>query len=362
MFDLLEEDLLTQKAAIPPPVPPASNPLAEPAVVVMPEKFRRAAKKSFALPAAIAVGSLFVLASIGGAAYFFLGAKQQPETMSPADLNASGNTTSSTAPIPLPAFTGSESSTASVLDSGASTSLEAELSTQTPESATSSEPTPDPSLLQAVSSTPDVTASAPESSGAGQDSDTDLLTDAEERMYGTDPEKPDSDEDGFLDGTEVAGGFDPTRGSSAKLASSSLVNTFTNKTFGYSFVYPSSWLATSANQSDREVLASSATGEFISFTIYENPDSLSPLAWATTVTADTSAQAQSFTGSLIGGSEAATSKNGLVVFLSRASGPGSASPILEIKYNLNTKNEINFQSTFSLMLKSLIFIEPPKAE
>lgn len=181
-------------------------------------------------------------------------------------------------------------------------------------------------------------------------------------MYGTDPEKPDSDEDGFLDGTEVSGGFDPTKGASAKLASSSLVNAYANKTFGYSFTYPSSWLATSANQSDREVLASSATGEFISFSIHDNPDSLSPLAWATTVAASQSGEAGPFTGTLLGGSEAATSKSGLVVFLSRVSTPGSASPILEIKYNLNTKNEINFQTTFSMILKSLKFIDVPKEE
>ncbi|MEK7618988.1 MAG: hypothetical protein AAB416_01960 [Patescibacteria group bacterium] len=361
MFDLLEEDLLVQKTTVTPPVPLTTNPLAEPVVIVMPEKFRHTPKKSVAIPLVIAGGAALLLASIGGVAFLLFGSKQQPDIIAPDELSASQGGASSTAPIPLPPFTGSESSTASVLDSQVPSSTEPELSSTTPESTTVSQPVSEPTL-QAISSTPDVTATSQQPSGAGPDSDTDHLTDAEERMYGTDPEKPDSDEDGFLDGTEVSGGFDPTKGASAKLASSSLVNAYANKTFGYSFTYPSSWLATSANQSDREVLASSATGEFISFSIHDNPDSLSPLAWATTVAASQSGEAGPFTGTLLGGSEAATSKSGLVVFLSRVSTPGSASPILEIKYNLNTKNEINFQTTFSMILKSLKFIDVPKEE
>ena len=44
-----------------------------------------------------------------------------------------------------------------------------------------------------------------------QDSDSDGLSDSEEKIYGTDPFNPDTDGDGFTDGAEVKGGYDPLK-------------------------------------------------------------------------------------------------------------------------------------------------------
>ncbi len=46
--------------------------------------------------------------------------------------------------------------------------------------------------------------------GEGPDRDRDGLSDSEELRYGTDPSDSDSDDDGFLDGVEVQGGYSPT--------------------------------------------------------------------------------------------------------------------------------------------------------
>ena len=43
------------------------------------------------------------------------------------------------------------------------------------------------------------------------DSDQDGLTDAEEKLYGTDPHNPDTDGDGYSDGAEVKAGYDPLK-------------------------------------------------------------------------------------------------------------------------------------------------------
>ena len=43
------------------------------------------------------------------------------------------------------------------------------------------------------------------------DSDQDGLTDAEEKVYGTDPHNPDTDGDGYNDGAEVRAGYDPLK-------------------------------------------------------------------------------------------------------------------------------------------------------
>ncbi|MFH1661936.1 MAG: hypothetical protein ABIA02_02475 [Candidatus Falkowbacteria bacterium] len=43
------------------------------------------------------------------------------------------------------------------------------------------------------------------------DTDGDLLSDKREEELGTNPNNPDSDGDGFMDGVEVANGFDPLK-------------------------------------------------------------------------------------------------------------------------------------------------------
>jgi len=49
------------------------------------------------------------------------------------------------------------------------------------------------------------------------DSDRDTLSDAKEAIYGTDANSFDTDDDGFSDGEEVRGGFDPTVGGEARI-------------------------------------------------------------------------------------------------------------------------------------------------
>lgn len=51
----------------------------------------------------------------------------------------------------------------------------------------------------------------PQGSNIFQDSDQDGLSDAEEKLYGTDPHKSDTDGDGYSDGAEVKSGYDPLK-------------------------------------------------------------------------------------------------------------------------------------------------------
>ncbi len=73
--------------------------------------------------------------------------------------------------------------------------------------AVSSQPSPSPSAA-VESSTPLVTSSQPVGSNA-DDPDQDGLNNAEERLYGTDPNNPDTDGDGYPDGEEVKNGYNP---------------------------------------------------------------------------------------------------------------------------------------------------------
>lgn len=52
---------------------------------------------------------------------------------------------------------------------------------------------------------------APEENSLLKDSDNDGIADYDEAYYRTDPFKPDTDDDGYLDGEEVVGGFNPSQ-------------------------------------------------------------------------------------------------------------------------------------------------------
>ena len=62
-----------------------------------------------------------------------------------------------------------------------------------------------------------VNNSANSNANAGLDSDNDGLTDAQEKIYGTNANNPDTDGDGYTDGNEVKGGYDPLKGNGVKL-------------------------------------------------------------------------------------------------------------------------------------------------
>lgn len=79
------------------------------------------------------------------------------------------------------------------------------------------------------------------------DTDSDGLTDIEERLYGTDFRNPDTDGDSFIDGNEVFHGYNPLSFAPSTLLDSGRVQEFsvdtTETSAGYSFLYPVEWTA-----------------------------------------------------------------------------------------------------------------------
>lgn len=77
---------------------------------------------------------------------------------------------------------------------------------------------------------------------SGKDTDTDGLTDAEERLFKTDIRNPDTDEDTFLDNNEVFHGYDPAIPDPATLDESSSVERYVVEgTLPYSFLKMRTW-------------------------------------------------------------------------------------------------------------------------
>ena len=191
---------------------------------------------------------------------------------------------------------------------------------------------------------------------SAQDTDNDELTDKEEELWRTDPQKPDTDSDGFLDGPELLNLYDPTQGDRARLVDSSVALTYKNQTYHYSFLYPSKMIASPSNNSEREVILSSSTGELFSVSVQDNPQRLVPLDWyKTQVSKNGSADgviAVSYNGwTGVMGPDTRT------VFLIPADAAKQlASPVLVIvTYNPNSQTQLHFMHTFQLLLRSFNF-------
>jgi hypothetical protein len=111
----------------------------------------------------------------------------------------------------------------------------------------------------------------------GNDFDNDGLADIEEDLWGTDMSQKDSDGDSFSDGLEVVSLYDPTKEDQSKLTENfSLIQSSTNKKYGFSFFYPKKFTKI-ADSSNRILLQSDQTTEYFEISILENVGSLSLL-------------------------------------------------------------------------------------
>lgn len=116
------------------------------------------------------------------------------------------------------------------------------------------------------------------------DSDRDGLTDLEEAVMGSQPTKPDTDGDGYLDGQEVNNGYSPvTAGSdeASKLPAAvfieKLVTDFTDDNF--STLYIKDWQVDTIDTLHQIRITAKDTGEIIKISVVDNPEKLSSVNW-----------------------------------------------------------------------------------
>ena len=187
------------------------------------------------------------------------------------------------------------------------------------------------------------------------DSDSDGLTDVEEDIYGTEKRKPDTDGDGYLDGAEVLNLFNPKVGGGALLETSGLVNKYTNPLFNYEILQPSIWLAKPTDESLREVIFQSSTGEYVEVLVADNPDKLDLVQWylKESPAADLN-QLQKETTK--GGYQALSSADRLNYYLLDTQNPDK---VYVITYNIGDKKEVNFLTTFLMMKNSFKLSSQP---
>ncbi|MBU2228795.1 hypothetical protein KJ810_00130 [Patescibacteria group bacterium] len=181
-----------------------------------------------------------------------------------------------------------------------------------------------------------------------RDSDRDSLTDAEEDAFGTNPNKPDTDSDGYSDGIEVGSGYNPA--GSGRIEDMTTVGEFENKDYNYSILYPLSWIAQATDQTNKEVLFTSTLAEFVEVLVANNLSSLTAGEWYLTQYPELDSETIT-TFSTWNGEDGVIGVDTKTVYLA------TDDFIYIITYNFGTRAEASFRKAFEMMYKSFVITE-----
>lgn len=219
--------------------------------------------------------------------------------------------------------------------------------------------TEQPALNQPINQeTGEVATSTEETPAAGTeeevrvalDSDGDGLTDIEERVYGSGPQNPDTDGDGFLDGHEVFHLYNPVGVTPLRLIDTGAVKSYSNSTDKYQIYYPARWSVQLSAQTSGATMFLSGTGEFVEVSTEKDEQNLPIISW----------YLNHAPGVKVGEVETFVTKNGLdgVKSPGRLSAYFTKSNIVYIiTYNTGGKEEINYMRTFEMMINSFLITE-----
>ncbi len=185
------------------------------------------------------------------------------------------------------------------------------------------------------------------------DTDLDQLSDTEEaEIYKSNPNRPDDDSDGFIDGHEVFHVYDPSKFQPSDLVDSGLVKTSVNTVFGYEVFYPSTWSRDLLDADGTDVLFTSAGGEYIEIIVHPNREDATLSAWylerAPKVTSS-----QTKNVATKGGLQGLLSPDGLSMFIARGE------LVYELRYDIGVRTDAQFMRTFVMMQNSLSFTTDP---
>lgn len=178
---------------------------------------------------------------------------------------------------------------------------------------------------------------------AGVDSDSDGLTDKEEKVFGSNSTVSDTDNDGYNDFKEVLNGYNPS--GVGILSTNSNLQIYNNKTYKYNLLYPSTWEQTTSGGDD-SVVFKVEDGSFIQVITQNNKEKQSIEDW----------YKQQFNIDAINQSDlivnedwsGLTSQDGLTVYLVDS----NKKYIFIITYNPASSNTLNYLNLFKAMVKS----------
>lgn len=210
---------------------------------------------------------------------------------------------------------------------------------------------------EASASTPDLPPPAPEPPKlppAGLDTDSDGITDLEEVLYGADVRNPDTDTDGFLDGNEVFHLYNPAGRAPAKLLDLSLIKTVEARV-GWVMGVPSNWTVTMDQADGTKATIDSKHGETFVITVEDNLAGQPVLDWYLAKHPDvTAAQVLQYRSK--GGYTGIIGADLLSTYIPWGD------KIFVFTYHLNGQPFINYRTTYSMMLNSLMLSGLPQIQ
>ena len=178
------------------------------------------------------------------------------------------------------------------------------------------------------------------------DSDIDGLTTEEEKIYGTKVDKPDSDEDGYKDGSEVVNGYNPM--GEGNIEDSEFAEVYNNEENNYTLIYPTQWITESIDADGKNIVFTpnemASAGEFIEVIVEANPYGFSAQEWYLDQNKDyVASQVDEIE---VSGLDAVLSVDGYTVYFA------NSNYIYAITYNFGSKDKVDFISTYKMMYKS----------
>ncbi len=178
-----------------------------------------------------------------------------------------------------------------------------------------------------------------------KDSDSDGLTDIEERMYGTDYRNPDTDGDTFLDGNEVFHRYDPLGLAPSTLLDTGAVKVYSDTTLPFTVYYPLSWKVT-ANLTKNVVTFKTPALASVTVEWSAKDPLLTVEDWVlkNVKGADITTLKASYTKE---GYYTLRSADDLVAYVD------GKDSVYTLTYALNTSLEISYIQTFAMMINSL---------
>ncbi len=188
---------------------------------------------------------------------------------------------------------------------------------------------------------------------AGLDADSDGLTDVEERLYGTDPQNQDTDQDSFLDGNEVFHLYNPAGVDSVRLLESSLVKVQTGS-IGWVMSIPSAWTMRNTDAQGMRATVDSGRGETFTLEVRENPDGKSVEDWYVDEYGDDAVELLEYRSK--GGYSGKITKDLLITLI-----PWD-DRVFVLTYRLNGQSFINYRTTYAMMLNSLTLSGVPTVQ
>ena len=189
------------------------------------------------------------------------------------------------------------------------------------------------------------------------DADRDGLTDLEESLIGSSPSSPDTDKDSYLDGEEIANGYNPlissSSGQPAKLDSatyiSQLASNFPNDNF--KTFYIKGW-SLSFIEVLHEARVVSGTGEMIRISVINNTDKTSAANWYLLDPDHTQVTLSQLEKIEFKDFKGVYAPDGLSAYLTDS----KREKIYIFEYDLDNMAEFRYPAIFEMMIRSFEFI------